>query len=775
VSQTYTGSAIEPCTASYTTEDGLSGSLTVSYTDNTNVGTAHASATYVGDGNHEGSSNSAAFEITKAASSVTVDCPVSQTYTGSAIEPCTASYTTEDGLSGSLTVSYTDNTNVGTATANASYAGDGNHEGSGNSKNFEITKAASSVTVTCTLSVVYTGSAQTPCNAKTTGVGMSDVDVSASLTYTDNVNVGSATANASWSGDANHDGSTGSSNFAITKAASSVTVDCPVSQTYTGSAIEPCTASYTTEDGLSGSLSVSYTDNTNVGTAHASATYAGDGNHEGSSNSAAFEITKAASSVTVDCPVSQTYTGSAIEPCTASYATEDGLSGSLTVSYTDNTNVGTAHASATYVGDGNHEGSSNSAAFEITKAASSVTVTCTLSVVYTGSAQTPCTAKATGVGMANVDVSASLTYTSNTNVGTATANASWGGDANHFDSNGSANFAITKASSSITVTCPVSVVYTGSAQTPCTAKASGAGMSDVDVSASLTYTGNTNVGTATANASYAGDANHFGSTGSGNFAITKASSSVIVTCPASVVYNGSAQTPCTAKVTSVGMSDVNVSAFLTYTGNTNVGIAAANASYAGDANHFGSTGSGNFTITKAPSTTTVSCPASVVYTGSAQTPCTASYSGVGGLSGILTPTYSNNVNVGTAAASASYAGDLNHDGSTGSKNFSIFYSTSACMGEAGHTILQPINADGSSIFKKGSTVPAKFRVCDAAGHSIGTAGVVTSFKVIFIGAAPASSVNETVDSTTPDTAFRWDSSAQQWIFNINTKSLSLNA
>ena len=29
-------------------------------------------------------------------------------------------------------------------------------------------------------------------------------------------------------------------------------------------------------------------------------------------------------------------------------------------------------------------------------------------------------------------------------------------------------------------------------------------------------------------------------------------------------------------------------------------------------------------------------------------------------------------------------------------------------------------------------------------------------------------------STTPDTAFRWSASDQQWIFNINTKSLSKN-
>ena len=35
-------------------------------------------------------------------------------------------------------------------------------------------------------------------------------------------------------------------------------------------------------------------------------------------------------------------------------------------------------------------------------------------------------------------------------------------------------------------------------------------------------------------------------------------------------------------------------------------------------------------------------------------------------------------------------------------------------------------------------------------------------------------VSETVDSTTPDTAFRWDSTDQQWIFNVSTKNLYAN-
>jgi len=88
--------------------------------------------------------------------------------------------------------------------------------------------------------------------------------------------------------------------------------------------------------------------------------------------------------------------------------------------------------------------------------------------------------------------------------------------------------------------------------------------------------------------------------------------------------------------------------------------------------------------------------------------------------------------------------------------------------------LQPINADGSSVFKQGSTTPAKFRVCNANGASIGTPGVVTSFNLIGIGTGTLTTVDEAVDSTTPDAAFRWDPTAQQWIFNISTKTAPVN-
>src|SRR6185437_9242517 len=118
-------------------------------------------------------------------------------------------------------------------------------------------------------------------------------------------------------------------------------------------------------------------------------------------------------------------------------------------------------------------------------------------------------------------VSVTVVYANNTNAGTATADASYAGDANH---NGSAatqvTFTIDKAGSTTTINCPTILTYDGSPQTPCTATATGAG--GLNVSVTVVYANNTNAGTATADASYAGDANHNGSTATqATFAIDK--------------------------------------------------------------------------------------------------------------------------------------------------------------------------------------------------------------------------------------------------------------
>jgi Bacterial Ig domain/RTX calcium-binding nonapeptide repeat (4 copies) len=113
--------------------------------------------------------------------------------------------------------------------------------------------------------------------------------------------------------------------------------------------------------------------------------------------------------------------------------------------------------------------------------------------------------------------------------------------------------------------------------------------------------------------------------------------------------------------------------------------------------------------------------------------------------------------------------------SSASDSYRVLYANGgSCNGDAGHQILQPINVDGSSVWKRGSTIPAKFRACDARAISIGTPGMVAGFRLMKIIAGTTTVVDEAVVSTTPDTAFRWDATAQQWIFNISTTGLSAN-
>ena len=47
-------------------------------------------------------------------------------------------------------------------------------------------------------------------------------------------------------------------------------------------------------------------------------------------------------------------------------------------------------------------------------------------------------------------------------------------------------------------------------------------------------------------------------------------------------------------------------------------------------------------------------------------------------------------------------------------------------------------------------------------------GTVTSYQLVAAGAATGLSVEKQVYSTAADTMFRWDSTAQQWIFNQGT-------
>jgi hypothetical protein len=86
-----------------------------------------------------------------------------------------------------VTVVYGNNTNAGTATADATFAGDANHNSSNATQvTFTIDKASSSSTINCPTNVTYNGSPQTPCTATATGAG--GLNVSVTVVYGNNTN-----------------------------------------------------------------------------------------------------------------------------------------------------------------------------------------------------------------------------------------------------------------------------------------------------------------------------------------------------------------------------------------------------------------------------------------------------------------------------------------------------------------------------------------------------------------------------------------------------------
>jgi len=99
-----------------------------------------------------------------------------------------------------------------------------------------------------------------------------------------------------------------------------------------------------------------------------------------------------------------------------------------------------------------------------------------------------------------------------------------------------------------------------------------------------------------------------------------------------------------------------------------------------------------------------------------------------------------------------------------------------CSGSnPGGVILQPINADGSSVFpRSGRTVPVKFTVCDANGNPIsdpnavfaGTGGQLTMLSAVR-GQIP--NPDESQYNDIPDAAFRY--TGGMWMFNMATSNL----
>ncbi len=271
----------------------------------------------------------------------------------------------------------------------------------------------------------------------------------------------------------------------------------------------------------------------------------------------------------------------------------------------------------------------------------------------------------------------------------------------------------------------------------------------------------------------------------GNLMITALSASVTPT-PASKTY-GSADPTFTGALAGFLASD-NVTAAYSRNpgeaagGNYTIGATLGPAGVLGNYNITYNTAS--FTINKATLLVTADNKAKIL--DAANPSFTATYSGFKNGETLTTSGVSGNPSLTTAATTTSPVGTYpiiaalgtlaagNYTFVFGNGTLTVLYASGGvCDGDAGHSILPPINADGTTVGNQGRTIPAKFRVCDANGVSIGTPGVVASFYLTqIITATVTTNVVDIVNTNNPDSAFRWDPTVLQWIFNITTSNLA---
>jgi HYR domain len=109
-------------------------------------------------------------------------------------------------------------------------------------------------------------------------------------------------------------------------------------------------------------------------------------------------------------------------------------------------------------------------------------------------------------------------------------------------------------------------------------------------------------------------------------------------------------------------------------------------------------------------------------------------------------------------------------GNTGSSSFSISVRFGRDSG-----ILQPINPDNTSLFKRGQVVPVKFQLKNDGPNGFSTANwTVTRIGVNCI-TGEGTALEEPVASTTPSSTVRYDAAADQYIYNADFRTAQVNS
>lgn len=665
---------------------------------------------------------------------------------------------------------------AGTYQVTGSFAGNDNYNAVSDGATIVINKAHATIALS-SLSYTYDGNAHSA-TATTTPPSLPGITVNYDGSTTAPTNAGSYAVSASLD-NPDWEATTATDTLVIAKATATVHITGGTF-TYDGNP-HSATATVTgvTNEDL-GAVSISYSPGgsnapVNAGDYTATGSFAGNANYNPASADAAVKIKQAPATIALS-NLHYTYDGNGHA---ATATTTPGVLSGVSVTYDGAPDLpvhaGSYSVQATLTNQ-NYVAPAANDTLVIDKANPTVSVT-GAHVTFDGN---PHAATGSAVGVNSEDLGPlTFVYTPGTtppvHAGTYSVTGSYAGNGDYNPGSANASVQIDKADQTINFPPIAARTYGDPAITLSSSATSGLSVTYSVQSGPGNLSGNTltltGAGTIVVRASQAGSGDYNPAPNVDlTFSVAKATPVVNMT-GGTFTYDGNGH-PATGTITGVN-GDSMPAPTIAYSPNVasplNAGTYTATGSFAGNANYNSATGTVNVVINKATLTVTADNKSKLL--NAPMPPLTGVITGAVASDGI-SATYS------TAATQTSDVGAypivpalLDPNSRLSNYNVSINNGALTISYKSNSGVLPPLNQDGSSVNKQGSTIPVKFQVFDANRVSVGTPGVVATFKLTQIIAGTVSTtVNETPVSTTPDTAFRWDGS--QWIFNLNTKNLS---
>jgi hypothetical protein len=579
-------------------------------------------------------------------------------------------------------------TGAGSCTVTASQAGNANYNAATPvPRSFNIGKAGSTTTVTVA-NATYDGQ---PHGGTAAATGAGGLNQSLTVTYagrnatvygpstTAPTNVGEYTASASFAGDTNHNDSSDSKNFQITKASQTITFNAPTNKTYGD---PDFTLSATASSGLAVSFSVegqcSLSGNslhiTGAGSCKVTATQAGNANYNAATPvERSFTVAKANQTITFGTLSGKTFGDADFfvsASASSSLAVVFSATGACTVSGSTVhiTGAGSCKVTAAQAGNVNYNAATPvEQSFTVAKAPQSITFAAPSKKTYGDAAFTvsatggasgnPVTFTASGNCAAGGTNGTTITISG---AGSCTVTASQAGNDNYMAAADVAlTFNVAKATQTININthAPASAAYNSQFTVAASGGASGnavtyaAAGSCSNSGASFTMTSGT--GTCTVTYSQAGNANYEAAQATESVNASKVAQTITFTAPGDKTY-GDADFALNASVSSGLTLSFATSGACTVVGSnahiTGAGSCTVTASQAGD-NNYGAASNvvRSFTISKAATATSVSSSANPSAAGQSVT-FTATVTSTAGTPGGTVQFKVNGGNVGAPAA-----------------------------------------------------------------------------------------------------------------------------